>query len=48
MSRIALIPVAVLLAAGAVVAGPGESAPAQPVRSSVSQVADTGIHLTGR
>ncbi|CAM3689828.1 hypothetical protein [Nocardioides zeicaulis] len=48
MSRIALIPVAVLLAAGAVVAGPGESAPAQPARSDVSHVTDTGITATAR
>ncbi|UFN46084.1 hypothetical protein [Nocardioides okcheonensis] len=48
MSRIALVPVAVLLAAGAVVAGPGESAPAQPVQTGVVQTADTGIQSTGR
>ena len=48
MSRLALIPVAALLAAGAVVAGPGESAPAQPAHSGTVQTADTGITSTGR
>ena len=48
MSRILLVPVAVLLAAGGVVLGPGEQAPAQPTTSVVSSTADTGIQVTNR
>ena len=43
MSRILLIPVAVLLAAGAVVVGPGEQAPAVPSQTVVTPTVDMGI-----
>jgi hypothetical protein len=46
MSRIALIPIAVLLAAGSVVLGPGEQAPAAPSQTVVTPSAQMGIHLT--
>ncbi|WP_297625743.1 hypothetical protein [Nocardioides sp.] len=48
MSRIMLIPVAVLLASGAVVLGPGEQAPAVPAQTVVTQTADMGNHVTNR
>ncbi len=48
MSRIALIPVAVLLAAGSVVLGPGEQAPAVPVHTVVTHTGDMGNHVTNR
>jgi len=48
MSRIALIPVAVLLAAGSVVLGPGEQAPAVPAQTVVSHVGDMGNQVTNR
>lgn len=48
MSRILLVPVAVLLAAGGVVLGPGEQAPAQPPTSVVSSTGDLGVHSTNR
>ena len=48
MSRILLIPVAVLLAAGAVVAGPGEQAPAVPSQTVVSPSTDLGFQQTSR
>lgn len=48
MSRIVLIPVAVLLAAGSVVLGPGEQAPAAPSQSVVAPVGDMGNHVTNR
>ena len=51
MSRLLLIPVAVLLAAGAVVLGPGEQAPAAPSQTVVIPTGDIGIQphqpLTG-
>ena len=48
MSRIMLIPVAVLLAAGSVVLGPGEEAPATPSQTVVTPTGDTGNHVTNR
>jgi hypothetical protein len=48
MSRILLVPVAVLLAAGGVVLGPGEQAPAQPPTSVVSTTGHMGVHVTHR
>jgi hypothetical protein len=48
MSRIALIPVAVLLAAGAVVGGSGQAGSAEPAHSSVSQRVDMEIPSTTR
>jgi hypothetical protein len=48
MSRLLLIPVAVLLAAGSVVLGPGEQAPAAPARTVVVNTSDIGIHDTAR
>ena len=48
MSRILLIPVAVLLAAGAVVVGPGEQAPAVPSQTIVTPSTDLGFQHTSR
>ena len=48
MPRLLLIPVAVLLAAGSVVLGPGEQAPASPSQSVVTRTGDTGISQTSR
>ncbi len=49
MFRIALIPIAVLLAAGAVVVGPGEQAPAAPpTQTVVTSTVQMGIHATNR
>lgn len=48
MSRILLIPVAVLLAAGAVVVGPGERAPAVPSQTVLTPTSDLGIQHTSR
>lgn len=48
MSRILLVPLAVLLAAGGVVLGPGEQAPAQPATSVVSTTGDMGNQTTNR
>jgi hypothetical protein len=48
MSRILLIPIAVLLAAGAVVVGPGEQAPAVPSQTVVTTTTDTGNQPTRR
>ncbi len=48
MSRILLIPVAVLLATGAVVAGPGEQAPAVPSQTVVTTTVDMGNQHTSR
>jgi hypothetical protein len=48
MSRIMLIPVAVLLAAGSVVLGPGEEAPASPSRTVVTPSGDMAHHVTNR
>jgi hypothetical protein len=48
MSRILLIPVAVILAAGGVVLGPGEEAPAAPVHTIVTSSSDMGVHATNR
>ena len=48
MSRIMLIPVAVLLAAGAVVLGPGEQAPASPSQTVVTRSGDMGVPSTNR
>jgi hypothetical protein len=48
MSRILLIPVAVLLAAGAVVVGPGEQAPAVPSQTVVTTTVDMGNQHTSR
>ncbi len=48
MSRILLIPIAVLLAAGAVVVGPGEQAPAAPAQTVVAPTLDMGIQPTSR
>lgn len=48
MSRILLIPVAVIFAAGGVVLGQGEAAPAQPAQTVVTPSAESGIHATNR
>lgn len=48
MSRILLIPIAVILAAGGVVLGPGEDTPASPAQTSITPTGDTGIRLTNR
>lgn len=48
MSRILLIPVAVILAAGGVVLGPGEEAPASPVQTVVTPAGDSDIRATNR
>ena len=48
MSRLLLIPVAVLLATGAVVLGPGEQAPAVPSQTVVVPSSDMGINHTSR
>ena len=48
MSRILLIPVAVLLAAGAVVLGPGEQAPAVPSQTVITPSGDMVIQHTAR
>jgi hypothetical protein len=48
MSRILLIPIAVILAAGGVVLGPGEDTPASPAQTSITPSGDTGIRLTNR
>jgi hypothetical protein len=48
MSRILLIPVAVVLAAGGVTLGPGEEAPAAPAQTVVTHVGDMGIQTTNR
>jgi hypothetical protein len=48
MSRILLIPIAVIFAAGGVVLGPGEDTPASPAQTSVTPAADTGIQATDR
>ncbi len=48
MSRFLLIPIAVILAAGGVVLGPGEDAPASPAQTSITPAGDTGIRLTNR
>lgn len=48
MSRILLIPVAVVLAAGGVVLGPGESAPASPAQTVVTPIGDSGIPAINR
>ena len=48
MSRIMLIPVAVLLAAGSVVLGPGEQAPASPSQTVVTPSSDMGVQSTNR
>ena len=46
MSRFLLIPIAVILAAGGVVVGPGEDTPPPPAQTSVTPAGDTGIRLT--
>ena len=48
MSRIALIPIAVLLAAGSVVLGPGEQAPAAPSQTVVTPSVQMGDQVTNR
>jgi hypothetical protein len=48
MSRIALIPIAVLLAAGSVVLGPGEQAPAAPSQTVVTPSSQMGVHVTNQ
>lgn len=48
MSRILLIPIAVILAAGGVVLGPGEDTPASPAQTSIAPTGDMGIHATNR
>lgn len=48
MSRFLLIPIAVILAAGGVVLGPGEDAPASPAQTSVTSTVDTGVRPTNR
>ena len=46
MSRLLLIPVAALLAAGGVALGPGEEAPAPPAHTVVTPAADSDIRVT--
>ena len=46
MSRIALIPVAIVLAAGSVVVGSGQAGSAEPAHTSVSQQVDTDVPAT--
>ena len=48
MSRILLIPIAVILAAGGVVLGPGEDTPASPAQTSTTPTSQSGIHATFR
>ncbi len=48
MSRILLIPVAVILAAGGVVLGPGEDTPASPAQTSITPAGEPGIRATNR
>ena len=48
MSRILLIPAAVVLAAGGVTLGPGEQAPAAPAPTVVTPVGDMGNQTTNR
>ena len=48
MTRLLLIPVAVLLAAGGVVLGPAEQAPAAPSQSVVIHTGDMGNQATNR
>lgn len=48
MSRILLLPIAVILAAGGVVLGPGEDTPASPAQTSITPAGDTDIRLTNR
>jgi hypothetical protein len=48
MSRLALIPVAVILAAGSVVVGSGQAGSAEPAHTSVSQLVDPEIPATTR
>jgi hypothetical protein len=48
MSRILLIPVAVLLAAGGVILGPGEQAPASPAQTVVTPAGEMGNQSTDR
>ncbi len=48
MTRLLLIPVAVLLAAGGVVMGPAEDAPASPSQSVVTPSGEMVIHSTNR
>ncbi len=48
MSRLMLLPVAVLLAAGSVTLGPAEEAPAAPSHTVVTTSVDSGIQSTLR
>ncbi|NPD03431.1 hypothetical protein HN031_01880 [Nocardioides sp. zg-1308] len=48
MSRILLIPVAVVLAAGGVLSAPSEAAPPSPTSTSISSSVDMGIQTTNR
>lgn len=48
MSRILLIPVAVIFAAGGVVLGPGEQAPASPSQTVVTPSGQMVIQGTNR
>ena len=48
MSRILLIPIAVILAAGGVVLGPGEQAPAVPSQTVITPSGEMGIQHTAR
>jgi hypothetical protein len=48
MSRILLIPIAVILAAGGVVLGPGEDTPASPAQTSITPASDMGVRATNR
>lgn len=48
MSRILLIPVAVIFAAGGVVLGPGEPAPASPSQTAVIPSSHMVIQATNR
>ncbi|GAA5124187.1 hypothetical protein GCM10023339_45330 [Alloalcanivorax gelatiniphagus] len=48
MSRILLIPIAVILAAGGVVLGPGEDTPASPAQTIVTPAGDMGVRATNR
>ncbi|WP_210648903.1 hypothetical protein [Nocardioides sp. SYSU D00065] len=48
MSRLLLIPIAALLAAGGVAVGPGEEAPAPPAQTVVTPAADSDVRATNR
>lgn len=48
MSRLLLIPIAVIFAAGGVVLGPNEEAPASPAQTVVTPSGDLGVTAANR